>query len=478
MTETQAMGFFFTTLNGKYTSATDTTNSGQWPHVYCTTCHNVPSDHPSTMPAQMVFNSKTAKYDSVKNVSALCGNCHGNLHFPNTDHQLYNGWLLSRHGHGGQTDVAAELSANDAGLTPAQVTANEDCIACHAPTSVQMKGGISEAQALATFFSVDMNGKFSASTAAVDTMEWTEVACNACHDPHHPDTLSYFNSSTRSYQLMSNSNQLCGQCHGNLRFPDTDHLSYNVEKGTGGIGVSDIQTMPGTKCVDCHMYKSSVDGTNSKMLSGHSWQVLIKEPDGTTTASCTNCHSNMGADSVMVVINSWKKEFALLDSAARAYVSRADSILAKPNATGLDSAYVAEATVNMTFAEGDESGGFHNHKYSVALLNDAITKAKSVVTGINQSTSNIPLKFELLQNFPNPFNPSTKITFILPTATVITVEVYDILGQRVALLVNSKKFSAGIHTLTFDAEGLPSGIYLYRISTPLFSQVKKMLLLK
>lgn len=478
MTETQAMAFFFTTLNSKYTTATDTANSALWPNVYCTGCHNVPSNHPSAMPIQMVFNSKTAKYDSVKNVSALCGNCHGNLRFSNTDHLLYNGWLLSRHGHKGQYDVAGELSVNDIGLTPAQVTADENCIACHAPTSVQINGGISEAQALATFFSVDINGKFSRSTTVLDTAEWADVACNACHDPHHPDTLSYFNSSTRSYQLMNNSNQLCGQCHGNLRFASTDHLSYNIEEGTGGVGISDTKTMPGTKCVDCHMYRSTTDGTNSKMLGGHSWQVFIKESDGTTTMSCTKCHSGLSLDSALTVITAWKKEFASLDSMAQIYVNKADSILAKQTATSLDSSYVAEATANMTFAEGDESGGFHNHKYSVALLNDAIAKARSVITGITISKGNMPLKFELWQNFPNPFNPSTTITFGLPEASKVRLEVYDILGQRVALLINSDELAAGTHRISFDGSGLPSGIYFYKIWTPHFSQVKKMLLLK
>ncbi len=70
-----------------------------------------------------------------------------------------------------------------------------------------------------------------------------------------------------------------------------------------------------------------------------------------------------------------------------------------------------------------------------------------------------PLKFELYQNFPNPFNPSTQIKFSLPEASKVTLNVYNIIGQLVACLVN-ESFAAGFHNVTFKGNNLPSG-HLY-----------------
>lgn len=90
---------------------------------------------------------------------------------------------------------------------------------------------------------------------------------------------------------------------------------------------------------------------------------------------------------------------------------------------------------------------------------------------------NIPGNFQLLQNFPNPFNPSTHIRFYLPEDSPVRLAVYDLTGREVALL-EDMHFPAGEHVSSFDAVNLSSGVYMYRLEAGNFSQVKKMTLLK
>ena len=88
-----------------------------------------------------------------------------------------------------------------------------------------------------------------------------------------------------------------------------------------------------------------------------------------------------------------------------------------------------------------------------------------------------PTEFSLKQNYPNPFNPSTKIGFTLPVETIVKIVVYNLIGQKVAEVVNSK-YTAGSHSVDFNASTLSSGIYLYKIEAGSFTAVKKMQLLK
>ena len=472
MTEIQAMGYFFSSVNGKYTALTVANNSSDWLHVSCESCHNPQANHPVGISA---FNSKTLTYDAVRTSNELCGQCHGNLKFAETDHSIYNAWQLSKHGHKGQADVASELASSHAGETPDQVISGEDCIACHAPTSVNLKGGITEAQALGHFFS-NSSGSFNAATTPADTLNWPNVSCITCHDPHNANAISYFNSTTKTYTVMNSSNELCGQCHGNLRFPDTNHLSYNIESGTGGKGIPDVHSM-NASCVDCHMYKTDVDGTSSKNYKGHSWSVFINEPDGSVVSSCINCHATTSAASSMAYVTKWKGEFQSLDSLAQAKVAAAQSIL-----TGsTDSVRIKslqDAIFNMTYAESDESGGVHNHYYSNLLLNSAINKANNILTGVAINDLDKPLVFDLSQNYPNPFNPATKINYTIPRAGFVTLKVYDILGKEVATLVDEFKNDGGYSVLFNKAENLSSGIYFYQLKEENLVLVKKMILLK
>jgi Cytochrome c552/Doubled CXXCH motif (Paired_CXXCH_1)/Cytochrome c554 and c-prime len=370
MTEAQALGYFFTTSNGVFTADTTVTNTADWPQVECTACHN---PHDPTVPSY--FNSQTGQYETMTNSAELCGQCHGNLHFADTDHQAYNGWMMSKHAIT-QVDVAGELRDSHPGESPDAVIAGEDCIACHAPTAVLANGGMTEGQALGHFFSTD-NGVFSATTTATNTADWPNVDCATCHDPHDAGKFSYFNSQTLQYEVMTNADELCGQCHGNLHFPDTDHLTYNLATGTSGIGVPDQQWMPGVTCEQCHMYASDVDGSNSKMFKGHTWAVIVPEASGTDTISCQVCHPGATDSSVNWAVTACQGQFQALDATAQANVARAAAVLQHSQDTNWLTV-LAQAQYNLTYAESDESGGFHNFSYLWALLDNANSNALSI----------------------------------------------------------------------------------------------------
>lgn len=89
----------------------------------------------------------------------------------------------------------------------------------------------------------------------------------------------------------------------------------------------------------------------------------------------------------------------------------------------------------------------------------------------------MPGGFVLKQNYPNPFNPITNIEFQLPVSGFISLKVFDVLGNQVKTLINEEK-KAGFYQIAFDASDLPSGVYLYKLSTESFSDIKKMTVLK
>lgn len=152
--------------------------------------------------------------------------------------------------------------------------------------------------------------------------------------------------------------------------------------------------------------------------------------------------------------------------------SAADQILS----TGNDSPGIGEIYIN-NHAFGQFGSGLK--KSSVKIDGIRVTKSwgEAVLSAVEQISTEIPSGYELKQNYPNPFNPATKINFSLPKSGNVKLTVFDITGKEVSVVMNSQ-LAAGSYSADFDASGLSSGIYLYRIESGEYVSTKKMTLIK
>lgn len=124
--------------------------------------------------------------------------------------------------------------------------------------------------------------------------------------------------------------------------------------------------------------------------------------------------------------------------------------------------------------------------YGLCILNGYIFAATdyslyrrslSEFAGIKTISGQVPSQYSLKQNFPNPFNPATNIQFEIPKSGFVKLEVYNMIGQRVATLVN-ENLDAGTFEVKFDASAYSSGVYIYRLSAAGYNETKRMILVK
>jgi hypothetical protein len=142
-------------------------------------------------------------------------------------------------------------------------------------------------------------------------------------------------------------------------------------------------------------------------------------------------------------------------------------------------AVLSNSSKQYSFTDKNLQAG--KYQYRLKMFDNDGTFAYSKVA---EAEVSLPKNFELSQNYPNPFNPTTKINYSLPNDSRITLEVYNIIGERIAQLVNEQQ-SAGYYTVNFgkSSNNISSGIYIYKFtaednSGKSFSSIKKMILLK
>ncbi len=214
-----------------------------------------------------------------------------------------------------------------------------------------------------------------------------------------------------------------------------------------------------------------VDQTGNTLVAGFAPGTTIAITNGTTSSNSTDQNTYVIPDPSVNVIP------------IAASVSDQNKLIAfgvEKGTSVFNSSGVNDGSVKTTARYA--SVGIHALAYpnitedGWKLIKAAIKWVLETGTDVKENKS-LPQSFELSQNYPNPFNPITNISYTIPKESFVKLEVYNLLGKKVATLVNEKKF-AGNYTVKFNASDLPSGVYVYILSTPSVSIAKKMMLIK
>jgi hypothetical protein len=140
------------------------------------------------------------------------------------------------------------------------------------------------------------------------------------------------------------------------------------------------------------------------------------------------------------------------------------------------SGFLSNSDISLVFSAGETIvGEFGNESMTLVVIP---IPDLSLVPTSNEGLDDVPVEFSLGQNYPNPFNPSTTINYALPKASDVSIDVFNILGKKVATLVDQRK-TAGSHSVQFQASNLSSGVYFYtlRVGGRVLKS-KRMLLIK
>lgn len=143
------------------------------------------------------------------------------------------------------------------------------------------------------------------------------------------------------------------------------------------------------------------------------------------------------------------------------------------NKDTLDMTNIGAVYITNNYAQGTLNGS----GFKIDGIRIGTSWASSVLSSVSQISAELPESFSLGQNYPNPFNPSTSIIYSVPQKGNVTLKVFDALGRETAALVSEVQ-SPGTYKVEWNGEGLSSGIYYYRLTSGLYSETKRMMLVK
>lgn len=447
--------------------------------IGCESCHGPGSEHASTTDTNRMDMSVS---------SGKCGQCHDEP----WRHNRYAQWENSLH---------ADALFEGRTVTASSRNTFSDCNRCHdGETYVGFTKGLAYAP-------------------NITTADQEMIGCATCHDPHGntneyslrtriagSDTLS----GGYTYPNAGNG-KVCLDCHkarrnpvwyvvagGSLTSTWGPHGSTqgDVVLGKNAALFGGVPYISGSHkniegmCVGCHMASTTDTGTVTRdKVGGHSMNLHYSATNYDHMKGCVGCHPGKTSfDDFLApedydgdnVIEPWQKEVQGCITKLRIKLPPVgiDSVSWGLIARDSNNVNLRKAYWNYQYINNDGSLGMHNPFYTIQVL---LTSYQYAV-GVENISNEVPLRYELSQNYPNPFNPSTKINFAITKNENVSIKVYDMMGREVITLVNQKmgagKYSTDWTGINGNGQKVSSGVYFYRLVTPSYTEVKKMVLVK
>jgi predicted CXXCH cytochrome family protein len=409
-------------------SPEDSSGIERMKNVQCEACHG---------PVEFAVNHPP---EDLALQAALCGTCHQGEHHPTLED-----WSLSKHAVSKNTSIPGFE----------WISSNPTCAGCHT----------------AEGFLQFVNDTSWVPNVIPPGPDGSDLTCAGCHDPH---------SAGNEAQLRLPLTEICQKCHNPEYDPggsppvgeDVHHSTAFMFEGTGGYEFpgydypSSLHTLAVTdKCVTCHVYGTPWE-PGFPAYTGHEFT-----PQG---GVCINCHVDFDT-------TAHSFDYRGIQSEIDSLLEVLDSELAAASSEDSLTDLFLQAKFNHDFVEADGSHGIHNTAYARALLESAINEFTPTL-GVELTDRTVPKEFSLGQNYPNPFNPATSIRVSVPVKQAVRVEIFDLIGQSVRVLVNGD-LGPGQYHVRWDGKdhhgtSVPSGIYLYVMQSRSFESTKKMVLLR
>ena len=437
-------------------------------------------------------------------------------YFPNSLHKTRSGFNTAYKSENGGMEIITNIPFEDLA-----------CKKCHASSGLYQNGDPIPAQTY-TPICVDCHDFQT-------TVNVSEDACLSCHQRQLREREIY-----SGMDVHTNEGMTCLSCHSKEEIHGDDNINFTSLKEPGAVKARCINchtqisnngshnrhrytvdcaachAVSVYSCAGCH-FETFIE-TGKKRFNNEftNYRLLIKKDgmvklgalvthsyNGKTNyiissthshiikknaTTCSDCHKRMGQSNVAITEynNTGYITLAKWDSTNKK-VNILNTVIPIPGdwrqSLKIDhSTYSGDSTIfpsDPNLWQYLKSETDNAHLYFAEPL-DSSTLANLGVTRFPTSVESdrqIPKEFCLYQNYPNPFNPSTKISWQSPVSGHQTLKVFDILGNEIATLVDEYK-SAGNYEIRFDASGLSSGLYFYRLQAGSFIQTEKMILLK
>jgi hypothetical protein len=357
-------------------------------------------------------------------------------------------------------------------------------------------------------------------TTGMKQSQLKNITCAACHDPHGNDNEFSLRDIPAGSDTLANgyeytiggTGRLCMNCH-KSRKDNVAIIQTNVNSHWGphhsvqadvylGQNAAEFDGIPyvsgyhklvfDNACVDCHMTATTDTGTVTRdRVGGHSWNLYDEDNNYFHGTSCVPCHGQINSFDDFIASKDFDddgtkesipQEIAGLETLLRTWLPPVgyDSIDYAQITTELQK----KAYFNYQLVAYDGSKGMHNARFAIDVLTKSIIALGGTVD-VEEDEYASPNQYALIQNFPNPFNPSTTIRFNVPYNSNVKITIYNVTGEVVKVLLDEFK-NAGLHEIEFNTYGsdLSSGIYFYNIEANAvdrsnsFRETKKMVLLK